>query len=279
MSAATPMEILIPASNEAALIGGCLSALAASAPPPGPVGVTVIANGCHDPTAARARRFSQALAEKGWHLRVIELAQGSKIAALNAGEAGLPPGAIRVYLDADVTVSPRLIAGLHAALDRPGALYASGRPRITGRGRIARAYARLWARLPFMRHGVPGCGVFAVNARGRRRWGRFPDLISDDGFVRLQFCPEERCDVPATYDWPVAEGWRALVRVRRRQDAGMRELAARHPEIMSREDKPPLGASGAARLALRDPLGFAVYGAVALGVRLRPAGRGWSRGR
>jgi hypothetical protein len=48
---------------------------------------------------------------------------------------------------------------------------------------------------------------------------------------------------------------------------------------MSREDKPPLGASGAARLALRDPLGFAVYGAVALGVRLRPAGRSWSRGR
>ena len=33
------------------------------------------------------------------------------------------------------------------------------------------------------------------------------------------------------------------------------------------------------RLALRDPLGFAVYGTVALGVRLRPAPDSWSRGR
>ena len=280
-----PMQILIPASNEAALIDGCLSALLVALTPTGatskqvPVGVTVIANGCRDATAAHARAFGVAFARKGWSLRVIELAQGSKIAALNAGEADLPSEAIRVYLDADVTVSPRLLGGLHAALDGPAPLYAGGRPRITGRGGVARAYARLWARLPFMTHGVPGCGVFAVNPAGRARWGRFPDLISDDGFVRLQFAPQERIAVPEPYDWPVAEGLAALVRVRGRQDAGMREIARLHPELLAREGKPPLGARGAARLALRDPLGFAVYGTVALGVRLRPAPDSWSRGR
>ncbi len=280
MTGPRPMEILIPASNEAGLIDSCLAALLAATPPvSGAVGVTVIANGCHDATAARARAFRDAFAHKGWVLRVIELAQGSKIAALNAGEADLRPEAIRVYLDADVTVSPRLLTRLHAALDAAVPLYASGRPRITGQGGVARAYARLWARLPFMSHGVPGCGIFAVNPAGRARWGRFPDLISDDGFVRLHFAPQERIAVPEPYDWPVAEGLGALVRVRGRQDAGMRELARLHPELLAREDKPPLGARGAARLALRDPLGFAVYGAVALGVRMKPAPDGWSRGR
>ncbi|SDF31429.1 glycosyltransferase [Limimaricola pyoseonensis] len=274
-----PIEVLIPASNEAALIEGCLAALAASRPVPGPVGVTVIANGCRDATAARARAMAGTLAARGWRLRVIEQALGAKPAALNAGDALVPAGAIRVYLDADVTVSPPLLAALHAALDVPAPLYASGRLRITGRGRVARAYARLWARVPFMAAGVPGCGIYAVNPAGRARWGAFPDVISDDGFARLMFAPEERIAVEAGYDWPVAEGLGALVRVRRRQDAGMAEIARRFPEIMTREAKPPLGARGVARLAAADPLGFAVYGAVALGSRLGGAPDHWSRGR
>ncbi|EYD72076.1 glycosyltransferase [Limimaricola hongkongensis] len=279
MSAPMPMEILIPASNEAALIGACLDALAASDAVPGPLRVTVIANGCHDDTAGVARRRRPGFERRDLRLRVIERAEGSKIAALNAGEADLPGDAIRVYLDADVTVSPPLLAQLHAALGTPAPLYASGRPRITGQGRVARAYARLWARLPFMAQGVPGCGLFAVSPAGRARWGAFPDLISDDGFVRLCFAPEERIALAASYDWPVAEGFGSLLRVRRRQDAGMAEIARLHPEMLAREGKPALGATGAARLALRDPWGFAVYGAVALGVRLAPAPDDWSRGR
>ena len=279
MTAPMPMHVLIPASNEAALIGGCLAALAASAPPPGPVAVTVIANGCHDDTAARARDAAPAFTARGWRLEVIERAEGSKTAALNAGEAELQGPSIRVYLDADVTMAAPLLAQLHAALDTERPLYASGRVRITGRGGVARAYARLWSQVPFMANGVPGCGLFAVNPAGRARWGAFPDLVSDDGFVRLSFAPEERIAVPGSYDWPVAESFGALVRVRRRQDAGMAQIARRHPEMLSREAKPALGARGAARLALRDPLGFAVYGAVALGVRLGPVPAEWSRGR
>lgn len=186
---------------------------------------------------------------------------------------------MRVYLDADVTVSRDLLAQLGAALNVPAARYASGRVRITARGAVSRAYARFWARVPFMAQGVPGCGVFAVNATGRARWGDWPEIISDDTFVRLCFAPHERIGVRAPYDWPIAEGFANLVTVRRRQDAGVAEIRQRYPELLCNDDKPGLAMADMLRLALRDPLAFAVYTGVALAVRLRPASGDWSRGR
>jgi hypothetical protein len=131
-----------------------------------------------------------------------------------------------------------------------------------------------------MAHGVPGCGVFAVNAPGRARWGTFPQIISDDTFVRLSFAPLERHGVPAPYDWPIAEGFGALVRVRRRQDAGVEEIERLYPDLLSNDDKPAFPLSQKLGMALRDPLGFMVYSAVALAVKLtKSRASGWSRGR
>lgn len=273
------LSILIPASNEAALIGACLDALLASGDPGRPVEVIVIANGCTDATAQAARDRTAAALARGWTLRVIDLAQGGKPGALNAGDAAAT-GAMRMYLDADVTVSPPLLAQVAAVLDRDAPAYASGRVRIAGGGSaVSRAYAATWARVPFMARGVPGCGLFAVNAAGRARWGEFPPIISDDTFARLQFAAVERHAVPAPYDWPIAQGFGPLVRVRRRQDAGVLEIAQRYPLALVNDDKARLGPSGAARLALGGPVGFAVYAAVALAVRLGRQGPDWSRGR
>jgi glycosyltransferase involved in cell wall biosynthesis len=271
--------VLIPASNEEALIGACLGALARSRGLDGWAEVIVIANGCQDATADAARSQADSFAAKGWTLTVIERAEGGKLAALDAGEAQARAG-IRVYLDADVTVSPDLVAQLHDALDTDAPRYASGTLRITAQGWAARAYARIYRQVPFMAQGVPGCGVFAVNAAGRARWGAFPQIISDDTFVRLQFAPSERIAVPASYDWPLVEGLPALARVRRRQDAGVAEIAARFPELMRNDDKPAFPAGDKLALALRAPLGFAVYSGVALASRLtRHRASGWSRGR
>jgi len=271
--------VLIPASNEEALIGACLGALARSRGLDGWAEVIVIANGCQDTTADAARAQADSFAAKGWMLTVIERAEGGKLAALDAGEARARSG-IRVYLDADVTVSPDLVAQLHDVLNTEAPRYASGTLRITAQGWAARAYARIYRQVPFIRHGVPGCGIFAVNAAGRARWGAFPQIISDDTFVRLQFAPSERIAVPATYDWPLVEGLSALARVRRRQDAGVAEIAARFPELMRNDDKPTVSAVDKLALALRAPLGFAVYSGVALASRLtRHRAQGWSRGR
>ena len=271
------VNIIIPASNEAALIGACLKALLASE---GAVSarVIVVANGCRDDTAARARSLAGSFAARGWQLLVIELEQGHKPTALNAGDAQSGPGP-RLYLDADVEVSPKLVLQICDILAIGSARYASGTVIIPPAASLAsRAYARVYRQVPFMVTGVPGCGLFAVNPAGRARWGAFPDIIADDTFARLNFTPEERFRVPATYSWPVVEGMRALLKVRRRQNAGVREIAAKYPALLENDDKPRFGIRRAAGIALRDPPGFATYAGIGLLAR-RGGGNGWSRGR
>lgn len=272
------LSVIIPASNEEPLIETCLRALFASDPAGVPVEAVVVANGCRDQTAAAAAALVEDAAAAGWTLTVLDLPQGGKPGALNAGDA-VARGRLRAYLDADVVVSPGLIAALVRALLPETPLYATGTPVIPRPdSAVTRAYARFWQRLPFAQSAAPGYGLFAVNAAGRARWGEFPAIISDDTFVRLQFAPGERVQVVAPYDWPMIEGFEALVRVRRRQDAGVAEIARLWPDLPGREGKPRLTLPALAGLALRDPLGFATYAAVSLAVRFGRT-QGWDRGR
>jgi glycosyltransferase involved in cell wall biosynthesis len=269
------LSLIIPASNEEAWIGACLQTVADSDPVPGGFEVIVVANGCRDGTAEVARSFQGRVPG----LRVLDLAEGSKPLALTAGD-GAARGDLRAFLDADCRLSKGVLAALARALARPEATYAGATPVIPRpRSALTRAYARFWQRLPFARSVAPGYGLYAVNAAGRSRWGAFPQIISDDTFVRLQFTPEERVQVADRYDWPMVEGLAALIRVRRRQDAGVRELAAHCPDLMAREAKPRLAPADLAGLGFRDPVGFAVYAAVSLAVRLRRSDGAFTRGR
>jgi len=272
------LSIIIPANNEEALIGSCLEALLASDPISGVVQVIVAANGCTDKTVALSNTFAAQFEAKGWSLRVLDLPGGGKLGALNAADAEAA-GDMRAYLDADVTVSPPLMAGIVQALREEAPTYASGKVVITGQGWFSRQYARFWARLPFMTTGVPGCGLFAVNASGRAKWEEWPDIISDDTFVRLNFAPERRKLVDATYKWPIAAGFASLVKVRRRQDYGVVEVCDAFPQIVQNDGTPGLGVSGYGRLLLRDPVGFCAYVAVALTVKFQGPDREWSRSR
>ena len=270
------ISVIVPASNEAGYIGACLTALFAS----GPVGgeCIVVANGCRDTTAEVARGFAGMAQTAGWGFAVLDLVQGGKPNALNQGDL-VARGSLRAYLDADVVVTPDLMAQLIVALSADQPRYATGTAVIPrAKSWVTRAYARFWAKLPFAQSVAPGYGLFATNAAGRARWGDFPAIISDDTFVRLQFLPAERVQVQASYDWPMIEGFAALTRVRRRQDAGVAEIDRLYPGLLAREGKAALGKGQLIGLLLRDPLGFATYVAVSVAVRFK-RGQGWTRGR
>ncbi|WP_323035177.1 glycosyltransferase [Pararhodobacter sp.] len=272
------LSIIVPACNEAAYIGACLAAVLAATGPQG-AQVIVAANGCTDETVPRALAFADRFAHNGWRLDVLDLPALGKHGAMDAGDAAAVHAA-RVYLDADVLVSPTVLAEVARALAVTEARYASGTPIVTARSWITRAYARFWVRLPFVAQGVPGFGLYAVNAAGRARWGQFPAIISDDTFVRVQFTPEERIKVPGTYRWPMVEGFRQLVRVRRRQDQGVVQMTALHPDLMAHEGKARPGKRWLLGRLLRDPVAFVTYAAVTVAVRAGWGGQsGWVRGR
>lgn len=281
------ISVIIPANNEQGYIGTCLDLILGSREPEGkaeagpPVQVVVVANGCTDGTVAEAGERTATFAEKGWQLDVLDLVEGGKVNALNAGDRAALYDR-RVYIDADIHITPELIAQLTQALNRPEPTYAGGRPQIRrARSFVSERYARFWERLPFMASGVPGCGVYGVNAAGRARWDAFPAVIADDTFVRYNFGPDEMRGVPATYSWPITEGFGNLVRVRRRQDQGLEEIRQRYPELASQMQPTAPDTGEKLRLFARDPLGFVIYSAVALTVRtpfFRNRG-GWERGR
>lgn len=282
------LSVIIPANNEAGHIGACLEALLSSNPKPGygsgsipvpmPIEVIVVANGCEDQTAAVAQKYDERFAAMGWDFAVLDLPTGGKMAALNAGDAAAMHRA-RAYLDADVLLGATLLDQMARVLQAEKPIYVSGQCRIAAPESWAtRTYARIYAQVPFMTHGVPGCGLFGVSGAGRRRWGNFPDIISDDTYVRLNFAPDERLKLRGTYTWPLVEGFSNLVKVRRRQNAGVDEIREKFQQLTKNDDKPRLSGGRIVRLALRDPIGFLVYTSVAFATKFGDK-TGWSRGR
>jgi hypothetical protein len=71
-----------------------------------------------------------------------------------------------------------------------------------------------------------------VSEAGRLRFDTFPDLISDDGFVRLQFSPEERTSVEgASFTIRPPETLAAVVRIKTRSQKGAVQLKRAFPEL------------------------------------------------
>ena len=279
--AAPATHIIIPANNEENYIAACLqSILIQEAAEKTPLIVTVAANACNDRTVEIVKSFVNQFAEQGDTLNVLDMPEPGKVGALNAVEASVGPEDQTIYLDADVICDPQLIGQLQRALTSDKPVYATGNLAVVrAQSWVTRQYARFWQRLPFVKGGAVGAGLFSVNAAGRQRWQAFPDIISDDTFVRLQFSKAERVEVKAEYHWPMIEGFFALVKVRRRQDAGVAEILKLFPDMLDNEAKASLGKVGLAKLFVQDPIGFLVYMSVHVAVRLRKKNNQWTRGR
>ena len=276
------LSLIIPANNEATFIRACLQAVLSSSAVQNDaiVQVIVVANGCTDETAQLARDFVEDFQSRGWQLEVMELEQGSKITALNLGENAATADVL-AYLDADVIVSSQLLAQTVDALSRQFPAYASGKVHLMpAKTATTRGYGSFYLQTPFMKQKAPGCGYFAMNRVGRARWNEWPKIISDDTFARLKFANHERFQVDASYDWPLVEGLRNLVKVRRRQNAGVDELSEKHPDLLDNDSKQRFALSSAFKAALSSPFGAIIYGTVSLTVKVTPGKNSdWKRGR
>ena len=226
------VSVIIPAHNEAQALPATLDGLLAQTFA-GPLRVIVAANGCTDDTVALARERQVAFAERGREYVVLDLKQGSKPGALNAGDAEAGENDVRVYLDADIMLSTNAIEAVAAALDEPGIHLAAPRVRVARpKSWVTRSYADVWQRMPYVRSSVLGAGFYAVSAEGRRRWGEFLNIVADDKFVQLHFKPDERKVAhDAEFVVHMPEGFRELAHIRGRWSRGTWELRERLPDL------------------------------------------------
>jgi glycosyltransferase involved in cell wall biosynthesis len=280
------LSVIIPSYNEENYIAACLDAIVAQMDLPADHAMQVIvaANGCKDQTVPIAEQKRAALESAGFSFHVLDIARGNKMNALNEAEK-IAAHENRAYLDADVIIGPRILIELAEILREDTPIYASGTIVIPRPQNIfSRAYAKVWANLPFVKDGVPGIGLYAMNAKGRSRWGAFPDIYSDDRFVRLQFQSSERRKTKATYQWPLPEGFKNLVHVRHRWSEGNMELAEQYPDLMQNDTERNKTGSSVASL-FHTPFSSAVFVAIFAVSNLRASrtknseGFIWRRGR
>lgn len=203
-------SVIIPAHNEAGVLGRCLEALLRC---PLPLEILVAANGCTDATAAVARAYPG--------VRVIELAEASKTAALNAADAAATAFP-RIYLDADIELGPTTVTLLVEALDSPEPTLAHPVVHFATAGcaPLVRAYYAVAEQLDLPSQS----GVYAVNRAGRARFPVFPDVQGDDLFVRRHFTKDEIAICGRSVVRP-PRTLANLVKVRTRVARGNRELA------------------------------------------------------
>lgn len=254
------LSVIIPSNNEESCIQTCLNAILRQTDLPINHGIQVIvaANGCHDQTVALAKGLAPEFVAAGFEFLVLDIAIGNKINALNLAEVeAIHPN--RVFIDADVVIGPRILHELSEILDQTAPIYASGTVRIPPpKSIVSRAYAKVWVNMPFVRSGVPGIGLYAVNAAGRARWGDFPNIYADDRYVRLKFAPHERHKTAARYDWPLPDGFKNLVHVRHRWREGNIELAEQFPALIANESEINTSVVNALRL-LRTPFSSVIF--------------------
>ncbi len=210
--------VVIPAHDEQAVIARCLRALA-DGTREGELDIVVVANGCHDDTAAVA---------KAEGATVIETPVGGKANALRLGDAqcGTFP---RLYLDADSELTGTAVKAMIAALADDPAPACAPVPDfdLTGASRPVRGFHRaLWALLD-ERDSLAGAGAYMLSEAGHGRVFPMPDVIADDGWVHRTFQPHERLTVArarVSVRLPRTVG--AVIRRRARVRLGNRQLDA-----------------------------------------------------
>lgn len=218
-------SIVIPAHNEATTIRHVLRMLSDDALP-GEFEVVVACNGCTDATARIASSFVG--------VKVVELPEPSKVAALNAGDAAATVFP-RIYLDADIAVSIDSLRAVVSVLEcRAPAAAPLPVLDTLDCSPASRAYFQIFSRLGYTKHHLIGAGIYGLSESGRQRFGQFPDVIADDAYVYGFFRDEERYNPPgATFTIRAPRTLGALYKRQVRMALGNLQLKARGHSVCS----------------------------------------------
>lgn len=222
-------SIVIPAHNEQAVIERCLRSVLAE-PRPDDLEVIVVCNGCSDDTARLAAEFDPIVT-------VVETDVPSKSNALNLGDEASTRFP-RMYLDADIELMPGALNETLGLIE--GTVHASAPKPVfdtTGASLPVRMFYKAWQQVPYFNESMIGSGVYALSEQGRSRFDRFPDIIADDGFVRLQFeSSERRCTNTTGFIVRTPLRMDKLIGIKSRVVAGTDELHRKFPGLAVREE-------------------------------------------
>jgi glycosyltransferase involved in cell wall biosynthesis len=183
------VSVVVPAHNEAAVVGRLLSGLLAEAAP-GEFEVLVVANGCTDGTEEVAATFAP-------RVRVLSTPEPNKHRAMRLADESAECFP-RLYVDADVELSTASVRALAEALAEPG-VFAVGPERnspMDGRPWTVRWYYEVWHQLPVVRAGLFGRGVVGISREAYQRIGELPEFMGDDLAASLAFPAQARRVVP-----------------------------------------------------------------------------------
>ncbi|GMG87751.1 glycosyltransferase [Biformimicrobium ophioploci] len=241
-------SVIIPAFNEARGIARLLSEILPD-DEPADYSVVVACNGCTDNTAKIVRgRFPEVIC--------LELDEASKINAINAAE-NLGLGYPRVYVDADIVIdkpSIHKLISIASSSDQPILVAPRASIELSRSSWPVKRFYATWRKTRFFIQEGFGSGVYAMNFSARKKFGKFPKVMSDDGYVRkavgqeyTRVCEECCSRVFAPMDLG------SLLKIRTRGKLGKRELSGMMGCAANQESRHKT-------FLLRPPiLGFLVY--------------------
>lgn len=226
----TPIcSIVVPAYNEAAVVGETLQALTKDAIP-GEFDIIVVCNGCRDETAMMAKQAAP-------DARIIELQLASKSGALNTGVKAAKSQPI-VFLDADIKTDAAAVRSLIHRLNWSDAYMTYGTATfMTAQCSWAvRAFYRAWQENPYFDKKKVG-GFFAISGAGLQALGVFPNTLNDDEYVRRKLMVNSAWAEKAPYKVEAPRTLSALIKVRSRVYRGNKSLENTHMPLGSQQKR------------------------------------------
>jgi glycosyltransferase involved in cell wall biosynthesis len=211
-------SVIIPAYNEEKIISRCLESLGSGLTRD--FQIIVVCNGCTDKTA-------EVVESSFPNIHLLSLLKGSKSLAIRSAESK-KPGFPRIYLDADILLNVEGIKELISIAMGQKAqhlIIPKSHINYNESHHLVKQYYDAWYSTDFVQRLGFGAGTYVLSERARNRFGEWPELIADDGFLRTRFSIDEIDIVEHVCEEVQApKTLRQLIQIKTRSKLGNKQL-------------------------------------------------------